>query len=67
MKNKIGFNIVFAMMAFMLGMSLLREFDFDTFTFRKKALGLLYLIVFIPAVYLTFKKKEKSKDDMPAN
>jgi len=60
MKNKIGFNLVFAMMAFVLGLSLLREFDFENFVFRKKVLGFLYLIVFIISVFLTFKKKKET-------
>lgn len=57
MKNKIGFNFFFAMIAFTLGLALLREFDFQTFTFKNTALGILYLLVFIVSVYLTFKKK----------
>jgi len=60
MKNKIGFNLVFAMMAFVLGLGLLREFDFENFVFRKKVLGFLYLIVFIISVFLTFKKKKET-------
>jgi len=60
MKNKIGFNLVFAMMAFVLGLGLLREFDFENFIFRKKVLGFLYLIVFIISVFLTFKKKKET-------
>jgi hypothetical protein len=62
MKDKIGFNIVFALMAFVLGMALMREFDFQNFVFRKKFLGFLYLTVFIAAVILTFKKKKKEAD-----
>jgi hypothetical protein len=60
MKNKIGFNLVFAMIAFVLGLGLLREFDFENFVFRKKVLGFLYLIVFIISVFLTFKKKKET-------
>lgn len=60
MKNKFGFNFFFAMIAFTLGSALLREFDFHTFTFRKTALGILYLLIFIIAIYLTFKKKAKT-------
>ena len=60
MKNKIGFNIVFAMMAFVLGLALLREFDFENFVFRKKVLGFLYLIIFIISIFLTFKKKKET-------
>ncbi|MFT6479433.1 MAG: hypothetical protein ACI9V1_002402 [Spirosomataceae bacterium] len=59
MKDKMGFNIIFAMMAFILGSALIREFDFQNFVFRKQALGFLYLIVFIIAVVLTFKKKKE--------
>jgi hypothetical protein len=59
MKNKIGFNFFFALLAFPIGLALLREFDFETFTFKKSALGILYLVTFIVAIYLTFKKKIK--------
>lgn len=58
MKSKTGFNLFFALLAFTLGLALLREFDFATFTFRKTALGILYLITFIVVVYLTFKKRK---------
>ncbi len=62
MKNKIGFNIGFASIAFILGMALLREFDFKNFVFRKQFLGFLYLIVFIVSVFLTFKKTKKETE-----
>lgn len=59
MKDKIGFNFGFALMAFTLGLALLREFDFQNYVFRKQALGFLYLTVFIISLFLTFKKKKK--------
>ena len=59
MKNKIGFNIFFAILAFIIGLALFRQFDFNTFTFKKTVLGILYLISFIILIYLTFKKKTK--------
>jgi len=59
MKDKIGFNLVFAIMAFVLGLGLLREFDFQNFVFRKQVLGFLYLTVFIISIFLTFKTKKK--------
>lgn len=62
MKNKIGFNFFFATIAFTLGLALLREFDFQTFTFRKTALGILYLVVFVVSLYFTFKKNAKSTE-----
>jgi hypothetical protein len=60
MKNKFGFNFFWAMIAFTLGLALLREFDFNTFTFRKTVLGILYLLVFIVSIYMTFKKKSNT-------
>ncbi|MDN3706563.1 hypothetical protein QW060_05400 [Myroides ceti] len=60
MKDKIGFNLPFALIAFPIGLALYREFDFTTFTFKKTALGLLYLVTFILVVFLTFRKKSKS-------
>ena len=54
-----AFTIFFALLAFPIGLALLREFDFETFTFKKTALGILYLVTFIVAIYLTFKKKTK--------
>ncbi|RZT96315.1 hypothetical protein EV201_0953 [Ancylomarina subtilis] len=59
MKDKIGFNVIFALMAFTLGLALIREFDFENFVFRKQVLGFLYLTVFIISTFLTFKKKRK--------
>ncbi|MES2447134.1 MAG: hypothetical protein V4546_08125 [Bacteroidota bacterium] len=60
MKNKIGFNLVFAFLAFPIGLALFREFDFESFTFRKTALGFLYLITFIAVIVLMLKKNKKS-------
>lgn len=58
MKNKIGFNLVFALIAFPIGLALLREFDFQTFTFKKTALGILYLITFIACVFFMLRKNK---------
>ncbi len=62
MNNKIGFNLFPALLAFSIGLALLREFDFQSFTFKKTALGILYLITFIFLVYLTFKKNKKQTE-----
>lgn len=61
MKNKIGFNLGFALLAFPLGLALLREFDFQTFTFKKTILGFLYLITFVFCIVLMLKKKKEEK------
>jgi hypothetical protein len=59
MKDKIGFNLIFAILAFPIGLALLREFDFHTYTFKKTVLGILYLTTFIALIFLTFKKLNK--------
>lgn len=62
MKNKIGFNLGFALLAFPIGLALVREFDFQAFAFRKTALGVLYLITFIFCIIMMFKRKKQQPD-----
>lgn len=62
MKDKIGFNIGFAMLAFPIGLALFREFDFQTFTFKKTALGILYLVTFIFCIIFMLKKKKQEPE-----
>lgn len=62
MKNKIGFNLVFAIIAFPIGLALFRDIDFETFTFKKKVLDSLYLVTFIVLLVLTFKKATKQSN-----
>lgn len=58
MKNKIGFNFLFALISYPVGMALFREIDFENYSFKNPGLGIIYLITFIGTVFLTFKKKE---------
>lgn len=58
MKSKIGFNFLFALIAFPVGMALAREYNFENNTFKNPGLGVIYLITFLGLVFLTFKKKE---------
>ncbi len=57
MKNKIGFNIGFALLAFPIGLALFREFDFETYTFKKTVLGMIYLVTFVFCIIMMLKKK----------
>lgn len=59
MKNKIGFNFFFALLAFPIGLALFHEFDFQNLAFKKPALGILYLITFVFCIYLMLKKKQR--------
>ena len=62
MKDKIGFNIGFALIAFPIGLGLLREFDFQNVVFKNQTLGFLYLTTFIFSLFLTFKKKKNETE-----
>jgi len=62
MRNKIGFNIVFAILAFPIGLALFREFDFETLSFKKTALGILYLITFVFCIIFMLKKKKQQPE-----
>ena len=63
MKDKIGFNLIFALIAFPIGLALINNFDFETFKFKKTALGFLYLITFIVAIFLMLKKRKKRTEE----
>ena len=45
-----GFPIILVIIAIIVGGGLLREFDFETFRFRKVGLGIVYLITFVATV-----------------
>ena len=62
MKNKIGFNLIFALIAFPIGLAMINNFDFETFTFKNTALGFVYLITFIVAISLMLKNRKKRTD-----
>jgi hypothetical protein len=62
MKNKIGFNLVFAVIAFPIGLAIYKDTDFSSWTFRKPVLDSFYLVVFILLIFFMLKKKNKDKD-----
>lgn len=62
MKDKIGFNVVFAILAFPIGLALYKDTNFDTFTFRKPVLDIFYLIVFCLMIIFMLKKQNKKTD-----
>jgi len=61
MKKKIGFNFLFALIAFPVGMALAREYNFENNSFKNPGLGVIYLVTFIGLIFLTFKKKTDTK------
>lgn len=61
MKNKFGFNHLFAILSLPLVLALLREFDDETYTFKNTPLAILYLTTLCFTLYLDFKKKKEEK------
>lgn len=59
MKDKIGFNLIFAILAFPIGLALFKDINFNTWTFRKPALDIFYLVVFVALLYFMLKKQNK--------
>ena len=62
MKDKIGLNIIFLIIAFPIVLALFKDTNFNEFTFRKPALDSLYFIVFIVCIILALKKKKKETE-----
>ncbi|MFC6095541.1 hypothetical protein ACFPVY_02695 [Flavobacterium qiangtangense] len=57
MKNKIGFNFLFAILAFPVGMALARDYYLENNSFKNPGLGVIYLVAFVGLVFWTLKKK----------
>lgn len=51
--------IIYLIFIFILGSALFKEIDFETFTFKKTGLGILYLITLIFFIVLLIKGKPK--------
>ncbi|MDQ1164359.1 hypothetical protein [Flavobacterium sp. SORGH_AS_0622] len=64
MENKKPISFIFLVIAIILGVTLYKQFDFETFKFEKPALAVLYIIVFVFSVIVlikNFKKKRSEK------
>ncbi len=51
---------MFIIVAFTLGTTLLRHFNFQTLSFKMPVLDILFLITFIIAIYLIIKDYKKT-------
>lgn len=59
MDKKKGVNFIFIIIAFILGMRLFKDFDFETASFKKPALDIIFLITFIVSIYFIIKDYKK--------
>lgn len=55
MEKKKGVNIVFIIIAAIVGAAIYRQFDFETQKFEKPALAILYIIVFLASIYFLIR------------
>lgn len=56
-KNTMSFTL--SIVAIILGVALFKQFDFVNLTFEKPALAVVYLVVFVFAVYTLIKNYKK--------
>ena len=59
-KNKVPV-FTFSIVAIILGVTLFKQFDFETLKFEHTGLAIVYLVVFICSIYLLVKNV-KNKD-----
>lgn len=59
MDNQKGVNLIFILMAFVLGTTLLKHFNFQTLAFKMPVLDIIFLIAFIVSIYLIVVKYKK--------
>ncbi len=55
MEDKKGINFMWIVIAFILGSTLLKHFNFETLKFKMPALDIVFLITFIMTIYFIIK------------
>lgn len=62
MANKKGINFFFGIFAIIIGAALYKQFDFETYHFKKPALAAVYLVTFVVCVGLIIKDYRKKAE-----
>jgi len=62
MDDKKGVKFIFVVVAFILGLTLFRHFDFKTVSFKMPTLDIIFLIAFIVTIYLLIKDFKKKTE-----
>lgn len=62
MEIKKGLNWFFILIAFTLGLTLIKHIDFKNFTLKEPALDIIYIIVFLISIYIIIMDIKKSKE-----
>jgi len=59
MDKKKGINFMWLIIAFILGTTLFKHFNFQTLRFKMPALDIIFLITFIATIYIIIKDYKK--------
>jgi uncharacterized membrane protein HdeD (DUF308 family) len=62
MENRKAISFVFSIIAIILGVTLFKQFNFESLTFEKPTLAVLYFIVFAFSIYILVKKPKKQSE-----
>lgn len=62
MENKKVVNFIFWIVAIILGVTLFKQFDFETFKFEKPALAVIYFLCFAFSVFILVKNSKKGSE-----
>lgn len=60
MENKKPISFTLLVVVIILGVTLFKQFDFETLQFEKPALAILYIIVFVVSLYFLVKRPKKN-------
>ncbi|MBZ4036993.1 hypothetical protein K6T82_19660 [Flavobacterium sp. 17A] len=59
MENNKPITFVFWIIAIILGVTIYKQFDFQTLKFEKPELAIIYIVVFLFSVYYIIKNSKK--------
>ncbi|PCI32639.1 MAG: hypothetical protein COB60_09265 [Flavobacteriaceae bacterium] len=59
MENKKSLNFFFVIIAIILGRTLFKQFDFENLKFEHTGIAIVYIVVFVLAIYFLIKNYKK--------
>lgn len=62
MENKKAISFTFGVVAIILGVTLFKQFDFENLKFKKPALAVVYIIVFVFSIIILAKNFKKRSE-----
>lgn len=62
MENRKATSFIFSIIAIILGVTLFKQFDFESLKFEKPALAIVYIIVLAFSIYILLKKPKNQAE-----